>query len=1466
MHRPTLSRLLYLALICMSVALQPTPVVAQEPLPDFYKEPGLHPHRDYVNQHWTEHIDPFTGSLQLHSTDLFIPGDGGLDLKIVRSYNSNNVDPVNPAAAGTATMAGLGWNIHFGRVLKRANLAVCQNSDAALPTPQIADNPVLELPDGTRQVFAFPTPGTGAPLMITAQRWKAECINGTGLMVYSPDGMRYEMTRAFQEVGTPFVVNAWYATRIWDRNDNWIAISYGPGAFAEITGVTTSDGRSVTFTYDDSGLLSRRVRTISANGQIWTYDYLPIGGFASNVYRLTRVVRPDDAGTTWQFAYNGFVGNNNANNYQLQRVTFPQGGSSTYGYGFVVFDPTVNPSIRSVTVATKATIDGNWSFAYAPGNATTPDQTTVTLPGSIGQIIYRHKGPNLLGPGGVADVWKNGLLLQKIVGSLQTETYDWSFQVLSPEQNKRNGMFSRYGDPNYRAPVMTSRTIVRNSQTYQTTYASFDGFGNPQSVTESGPNGGNRTTNLSYYIDPSLWIVKQVDDEVTVNVGAVTRTWDLKGRIASETRDFITTNYEHYSNGNLFRLIRPRGLTTTFSNYWRGVARLEEQPENVTIVRTVNDSGTVASERNGRLKTTSYLYDNLNRVRQINPPRGALTTISYQAASQRATRSDLIKDTVFDGYGRPTSVTIGGIATTFRYDALGRKTFESVPGYATGTNYAYDILDRVTTVTNADNSTKLHTYGSATMSVRDERLKTTTFGYRAYGDPDRAFVMSVSAPVAAASMVIQRNGRDLVTEIRQGSPQVVRSYTYYTNKGYYLQTATHPETGITLYGRDDAGNMTTRSVGGSMNTTIEYDLRNRVFRVTYPNDDPWQVVNTYSETDRLRTITSGGQWGVVRTLDYDDNDNLTVESLSTFGVVMTAGYGYNAKDHLESITYPVRGTIIQLQPDVLGRQRKAIIGSPCCSELLSGSYWPTGQLYDIAYLADSRVAYGMNARTWPSSLTISVGGVVQSKGDLSWDFAGNLTGITDAMDGQFNRTFRYDDINRLTGADGPWGTGTLSYSGTGNLETYHLGASTQSYSYDGTHRLTGVWGRINLKLGYDTYGNANTINNRVNAHRYDHASNLREIDLGTGRYDYYYYDGTNSRAYAHQNGVSTYEFRSVNGGLLLAEWTQYWWGLNQVKEHIHFAGKRAAELSTYWDAAGTQPTTLFFVLPDMLGSPQVATWAGGTVLWKEAYRPYGDQLINNQYANDINSIFYAGKQFNSFSGLSYMGGRYYWPMVGRFTGVDPREVDADNLHSFNRYSYAANSPYRYVDPDGNTPIDIAFLAYDLGKLGVAMYTGVGVTGALTDVGASVLGVFSPIPGGRFALQALKYSERGAEMSYNLVRGAEAAGSVAKAAEAAAASAAATRAAGIVAKDGTAVVGLTKHGVDRAIGDGAKRAGTKPDAILDAIKNPTKIKEGVDDLGRPFKVYTGEAARVVINPETGKIISTNPLSREGARRP
>jgi hypothetical protein len=41
-------------------------------------------------------------------------------------------------------------------------------------------------------------------------------------------------------------------------------------------------------------------------------------------------------------------------------------------------------------------------------------------------------------------------------------------------------------------------------------------------------------------------------------------------------------------------------------------------------------------------------------------------------------------------------------------------------------------------------------------------------------------------------------------------------------------------------------------------------------------------------------------------------------------------------------------------------------------------------------------------------------------------------------------------------------------------------------------------------------------------------------------------------------------------------------------------------------------------------------------------------------------------------------------VIGRFMAIDAAEFDGNNLHSFNRYAYANNNPYRFVDPDGNS--------------------------------------------------------------------------------------------------------------------------------------------------------------------------------------
>ncbi|WP_420232920.1 RHS repeat domain-containing protein [Pseudomonas sp. ABY48] len=190
--------------------------------------------------------------------------------------------------------------------------------------------------------------------------------------------------------------------------------------------------------------------------------------------------------------------------------------------------------------------------------------------------------------------------------------------------------------------------------------------------------------------------------------------------------------------------------------------------------------------------------------------------------------------------------------------------------------------------------------------------------------------------------------------------------------------------------------------------------------------------------------------------------------------------------------------------------------------------------------------------------------------------------------------------------------------------------------------------------------------------------------------------------------------------------------------------------------------TVTYFHNDISGSPMAATDAAGNLLWKENYKPYGEKL-NRSAPSSNNKIGYHGRAYDDATGLSYMGARYYDPVLGRFMGVDPVDFQEDNLHSFNRYAYANNNPYKFVDPTG----EYADLAIETMSLAAGMFSfqqniqkGNYSAAAVDGVGIAADGILAMVPlvpgAAGLAIQGARGLEKTAETSLQVERSAAAA--------------------------------------------------------------------------------------------------------------
>jgi RHS repeat-associated protein len=175
--------------------------------------------------------------------------------------------------------------------------------------------------------------------------------------------------------------------------------------------------------------------------------------------------------------------------------------------------------------------------------------------------------------------------------------------------------------------------------------------------------------------------------------------------------------------------------------------------------------------------------------------------------------------------------------------------------------------------------------------------------------------------------------------------------------------------------------------------------------------------------------------------------------------------------------------------------------------------------------------------------------------------------------------------------------------------------------------------------------------------------------------------------------------------------------------------------------------TVTYFHNDLAGSPVVATDASGQVLWRESYRPYGERLTHSPAASG-NTVWFTSRRQDAETGLVYMGARYYDPVAGRFVSPDPVGFEEPNLHSFNRYAYANNNPYRYKDPDGRAAETIL----DVVSFGISLEMFRRDPTVGNFIGAAVDGIAVAVPFLPGGVGSIRMIGKGAEAATEAARG------------------------------------------------------------------------------------------------------------------
>jgi len=335
---------------------------------------------------------------------------------------------------------------------------------------------------------------------------------------------------------------------------------------------------------------------------------------------------------------------------------------------------------------------------------------------------------------------------------------------------------------------------------------------------------------------------------------------------------------------------------------------------------------------------------------------------------------------------------------------------------------------------------------------------------------------------------------------------------------------TQPETGVTTYGHDSAGNRD-RVTDATGTVNFGYDGNNRLIRRDAPGTED-DVELSYGAFGELRLMASPtlANPTTSTTLDYDLAGRLTLRRDVVSGQSFESRYQYDTLDRLTQITYP-SGRFVAYEYDAEGRpsivRNNGAVFANVFTYSDSGKLtgYTTGAVaHTVAYDTRDRIQR-ITAGPAPTGLDLT----------YTYDPASQVRGITDARPGM-NQSFLYDPVGRVWAADGSWGALRWAYDAAGNRLTETRGAIT-TYTYDPpTQRLLSTSGAIAETFTYDAVGRLQSDSRGT--YTYNARGLLAAVTGPSGLSATYGYDPAGLRTTRTINGDTTYTIRGASGEVL----------------------------------------------------------------------------------------------------------------------------------------------------------------------------------------------------------------------------------------------------------------------------------------------------------------------------------------------